>query len=64
MSGLSFIDKKKLLMARIFLGFLAKNQPVWVSGKTKNIPGANWLKHSTAEFQSIQQYQLQLDIVS
>ena len=30
-------------MARNFFGFLAKNKPVWVSGKTKNIPGANWL---------------------
>ena len=43
-SGLSFIDKQKLLMARNLFGFLAKNKPVWVSGKTKNIPGANWLK--------------------
>ena len=43
-SGLSFIDKKKLLMARNLFGFLAKNKPVWVSGKTKNIPGANWLR--------------------
>ena len=31
-------------MAQIFFGFLAKNKPVWASGKTKNIPGANWLK--------------------
>ena len=38
--------KKNLLMARIFFGFLAKNKPVWVSGKTKNIPGANWLRCS------------------
>ena len=30
-------------MARNFFGFLSKNKPVWVSGKTKNIPGANWL---------------------
>ena len=43
-SGLSFIDKTNLLMDRIFFGFLAKNKPVWVSGKTKIIPGANWLK--------------------
>ena len=46
MSGLRFIDKKNILMARNFFGFLAKNKPVWVSGKTKNIPSANWLiKH-------------------
>ena len=31
-SGLSFIDIKKLFMARNFFGFLAKD-----------IPGANWL---------------------
>ena len=31
-------------MARNFFGFLAKNKPVWVSRKTKNIPGANWLR--------------------
>ena len=31
-------------MAINFFGFLAKNKPVWASGKTKNIPGANWLK--------------------
>ena len=43
-SGLRFIDQKNLLMARNFFGFLAKNKPVWASGKTKNIPGANWLK--------------------
>ena len=60
MSGLSFIDKKKLLMARIIFRFLAKNKPVQQFRKTNNIPGANWLKHNTAEFQSIQQ----LDIVS
>ena len=30
-------------MARNFLGFLAKNKPVWVSEKTNIIPGANWL---------------------
>ena len=40
---LSFIDKNKLLMARNVFGFLAKNKPIWVSGKSKNIPGANWL---------------------
>ena len=47
-SGLSFIDNKNLLMAIIFFGFLAKNKPVWVSGKTKNIPGTNWLTVSSS----------------
>ena len=43
-SGLSFIDKKKLLMARNLFGFLAKNKPVQRFRKTNNIPGANWLQ--------------------
>ena len=30
-------------MARNFFEFWAKNKPIWVSGKTKNIPGTNWL---------------------
>ena len=36
-------------MARNFVGFLAKNKLVWVSGKTKNIPGANWLIYDPAQ---------------
>ena len=43
-SGLSFIDKKKKLMARNFFGFLAKSKPVQRFRKTNNIPTANWLK--------------------
>ena len=44
-SGLSFIEKKKVLMARNFFRFLAKNKPVQRFRKTNNIPGANWLRN-------------------
>ena len=50
------------LMARNFFRIFTENNPVMGDSKTFFIPEAKGLKHSTAEFQSIQQFWLQLDI--
>ena len=42
-SGLRFIDKIKLLMARNFFRFFTENSPVRGTEKTNNIPDVNWL---------------------
>ena len=43
-SGLRFIDKKKLLMARNVFGIFTENKPVQGLQKKYNIPYVNWLK--------------------
>ena len=43
-SGLRFIDKKKLLMAISVFKFFTENNPIRGTGKTNNIPDVNWLK--------------------
>ena len=42
-SGLSFIDPKKILMARNFFRFFTENKPTRGIQKTVSIPDANWL---------------------
>ena len=44
LSGLRFIDKKKLLMARNFFWIFTENKPVRGLRKKYNIPDVNWLK--------------------
>ena len=54
---------EKFLMARNFYRIFTENNPVMGDSKTFGIPEAKGLKHSMAEFQSIQQFGLQLDII-
>ena len=45
LSGLRFIDPKKLLMARNLFLIFTENKPVWGLRKKYNIPDVNWLSN-------------------
>ena len=45
LSGLCFIDQKKILMARNFFWIFTENKPVRGLRKKYNIPDVNWLRY-------------------
>ena len=45
LSGLRFIDQKKILMARNFVWIFTENKPVRGLRKKLNSPAVNWLNN-------------------